>query len=411
MEAKNYDRFSTPENVNTTQSSILAIQDLNQRYGFILYDKNARSTAPLKALDAIAQLTSIKPYSGRAFNQSLAIRKFARQSTAKDKLVYYFPCEYDYSEDKDRELFLEVMDQFGLRGRILLVSHTHSAEFVAKAYRQSQQNVVGDGMNIVERIQSFGRNHTESTATSISDSSSTTSRPTTSTSRSTSDLNRTSRLTTTTHERNDTAAAPTSTPALSTIEPAKSGSHCLFAGDLLNFGNESAAYENETKFIVNIGKKLFNSTRDVSAGIWAYGYTNYSSVTIGNDTMRSSLEEFSQDVDATMQLQDEIKIYNKRVLATLNSCNDTYRHANCLVFFSGLNSTLVWKNFYDDRYFKLNVTRNARIKRVVAVSLESVDFSKIVIPPDGVAVKASQNYTDDEASKVVEAILGKPVED
>ncbi|RCN30083.1 hypothetical protein ANCCAN_24149 [Ancylostoma caninum] len=73
------------------------MQNLSQQYSFILYDKNARSTEPLKALDAIARLSSIKPFSRRTFNQTLAVGEFARQGTERDKLVYYFPCRYKYS--------------------------------------------------------------------------------------------------------------------------------------------------------------------------------------------------------------------------------------------------------------------------------------------------------------------------
>ncbi|KAL6736487.1 hypothetical protein Aduo_006836 [Ancylostoma duodenale] len=83
-------------NVNNTQDSIIAMKELNQRYRFILYDENAESTAPLKVLDAIAWLTSIKPLSGGAINQTSAIGEFAMQSTERDKLIYYFPCKYKY---------------------------------------------------------------------------------------------------------------------------------------------------------------------------------------------------------------------------------------------------------------------------------------------------------------------------
>ncbi|EYB92512.1 hypothetical protein Y032_0193g1403 [Ancylostoma ceylanicum] len=88
-------------NVNNTRSSILFIQNRNQQYSFILYDENARSTPPLKALDAIALLTTIEPIPGRFFNQTSAIEEFARQGSVEDKLVHYIPCRYDYSYRKN----------------------------------------------------------------------------------------------------------------------------------------------------------------------------------------------------------------------------------------------------------------------------------------------------------------------
>ncbi|EYC37280.1 hypothetical protein Y032_0809g2455 [Ancylostoma ceylanicum] len=74
----------------------------------------------------------------------------------------------------------------------------------------------------------------------------------------------------------------------------------------------------------------------------------------------------------------------------------------------------VWKKQKEDNqeeYQKLNMTRNAKMNRIVAVSLKSVDLSKIVIPTNGKAVKVSKSYSDDDVSKVVEAILKKSVEE
>ncbi|EYB92524.1 hypothetical protein Y032_0193g1407 [Ancylostoma ceylanicum] len=102
-----FGRNGTPEsedcsfylNVNNTRRSIMAMQNLNQRYSYILYDECARSTVPLKALDAIARLASFKPIPGGTFNQTSAIGEFARHGTERDRLVYYFPCKYSYSDN------------------------------------------------------------------------------------------------------------------------------------------------------------------------------------------------------------------------------------------------------------------------------------------------------------------------
>ncbi|EYB92540.1 hypothetical protein Y032_0193g1413 [Ancylostoma ceylanicum] len=190
--------------------------------------------------------------------------------------------------------------------------------------------------------------------------------------------------------------------------------HCLFVGDLLNFGTDSAAYQKEKNFIIKIGEKLFDSSQGVSAGIWAYGYTKRVSLVIKNDAMHHNFEEFSKAADAEMQLQNKKILSNERVITVLNSCNDPQRSANCLVFFSGVDDVSVWKKKSEDNqdeYQKLNMTRNAKMTRIVAVGLKSVDLSKIVIPTNGKAVKVSKSYSDDDVSEVVKAILKEPVEE
>ncbi|EYB92541.1 hypothetical protein Y032_0193g1413 [Ancylostoma ceylanicum] len=182
----------------------------------------------------------------------------------------------------------------------------------------------------------------------------------------------------------------TTTPALPTSTEPPSNLHCLFVGDLLNFGTDSAAYQKEKNFIIKIGEKLFDSSQGVSAGIWAYGYTKRVSLVIKNDAMHHNFEEFSKAADAEMQLQ------NKKILS--NERDDVS----------------VWKKKSEDNqdeYQKLNMTRNAKMTRIVAVGLKSVDLSKIVIPTNGKAVKVSKSYSDDDVSEVVKAILKEPVEE
>ncbi|RCN30943.1 hypothetical protein ANCCAN_23281 [Ancylostoma caninum] len=177
--------------------------------------------------------------------------------------------------------------------------------------------------------------------------------------------------------------------------------------------HHSSSSVKERIFIVKIAERLFSSSQDVSAGIWTYGYSNNRILKIKDDTMCHNFKDFSKEVDSTMQIQNakKLRIDNDRVISVINSCHDKYRHANCLVFFSGVNDISVWKKKSElkegDGYQKLNMTRDAGIRRLVAVSLKSVDFIDIVIPPVGIAVKASANYSDDDVVKVVEAILGE----
>ncbi|EYC37283.1 hypothetical protein Y032_0809g2456 [Ancylostoma ceylanicum] len=196
----------------------------------------------------------------------------------------------------------------------------------------------------------------------------------------------------------------TSEPTTTTVNK-RAELHCLFAADLLNYGDIVSAYEAERNFIVKVGKTLFDRVPTFSAGIWVYGYTSSPSiVNITDETMHSSFVEFSRAVNKTVELGDieEPSIDNLRVIAVLNDSVDKHRRANCLVFLSAVWDTSVWK---DCDNCKLNVTKNADFQNVVAVSLRKVDLSSIVIPPGGKSVAVSKDLNDEDVLKVVNTTL------
>ncbi|EYC06846.1 hypothetical protein Y032_0073g734 [Ancylostoma ceylanicum] len=87
---------------------------------------------------------------------------------------------------------------------------------------------------------------------------------------------------------------------------------------------------------------------------------------------------------------------NKQTIANLNNASDKNRNANCLVLFSGIEDTT--------GFSKLNLTKNAKLDRVVVVSLRGLDLSDIVVEPKGVAIKVSNDFTDEDVAHVVETI-------
>ncbi|KAL6736484.1 hypothetical protein Aduo_006834 [Ancylostoma duodenale] len=159
-------------NVDNTRNSILAMEDLEQRYSFILYESNAGITESLGARDAIDILNKIRPTSAEQFSQTSAITEFevtVRERT-DDLLIYYIPCNYQYNEsDADTKSFVAKMGKH--QGRVLLASNTQPAALVAKAFNQSREYVVGEGEDILERILRFC---TQNSATSVLTTTSTT---------------------------------------------------------------------------------------------------------------------------------------------------------------------------------------------------------------------------------------------
>ncbi|VDM75428.1 unnamed protein product [Strongylus vulgaris] len=159
----------------------------------------------------------------------------------------------------------------------------------------------------------------------------------------------------------------------------KIGVHCLLAADLLNFGNNETTkdkVEEEKRFILNLGKHLFAKVPDCKAGIWVYGFVegNPTPPLLNKETMIDSYNEFETSTDEMMRLTANISgIHNQR------------------------------KNVDDFRNATLNSTKS-KFQRIVAVGFNSLELSKIVIPPNGKSVSLSSNYSE-ELPSVLHAVL------
>ncbi|KAK6738437.1 hypothetical protein RB195_020506 [Necator americanus] len=178
---------------------------------------------------------------------------------------------------------------------------------------------------------------------------------------------------------------------------------CLFAGDLLNFGSEQEAYEKEKKFMIEVGRRLFSTTKNAKAVSWAYGYTSGpKGLKTTFTTMKDSFAGFVEDVMTKMKYEDLEKpnLTNSGAISNLNTASDKEKNANCLVFFSGLKSANNLR-----KTLKLNPKGMNNFKRVVAVSLNGADLGTLVVPPKGEAVTVTDHYSEKDVSKVVDKIL------
>ncbi|ETN68159.1 hypothetical protein NECAME_19522 [Necator americanus] len=55
--------------------------------------------------------------------------------------------------------------------------------------------------------------------------------------------------------------------------PHREQPHCLFVGDLYNFGSNNEAYDEEGNLIADIGYSLLEQSPTSTIGFWAYGHT------------------------------------------------------------------------------------------------------------------------------------------
>ncbi|VDM74252.1 unnamed protein product, partial [Strongylus vulgaris] len=85
-------------------------------------------------------------------------------------------------------------------------------------------------------------------------------------------------------------------PRTPTPEP-REDYKCLFVADMYNFKNDSKAYDNETAFIAEVGLSFFVSNKiDATAGVWAYGHTNFSDVPELNE-MKTTYHAFLENLE------------------------------------------------------------------------------------------------------------------
>ncbi|CAJ0605114.1 unnamed protein product [Cylicocyclus nassatus] len=180
--------------------------------------------------------------------------------------------------------------------------------------------------------------------------------------------------------------------------PRKGEVHCLFVGDLMHFGDDKDEYEREKHFIFETSKELFDTTRNATAAMWVFGYTDGPrglKDILAN--MRTNFKDFERDLNERM-IHKNVKVFGiNEAIGNLNQASDKNRNANCVVFFTALTVTSGVKT--------LDPKGNNDFKRVVVVSLEGVNLDKLVVPPRGEAVSITSDYTKEDVAKVIKAVL------
>ncbi|RCN51841.1 hypothetical protein ANCCAN_01929 [Ancylostoma caninum] len=334
-------------NVDNTRSSIKAMKDLTQKYSFILFTDKIERTPPMSSDEAIQKLGSIEPKTHESpFNQEAVLKEFAGQS-GNNLLVYYIPCSFDYGSEKVKQ-FVGEMKKAGLEKKILIVSNTRTEGEIRQLYEHN--NVVGsDTENVAEKIIDFG--HGESEKTTLEPKTS----PKPGTTKTTPQKP---------SQEPTTPTKPTKPPGPS---PNPNGLHCLFVGDLYNFGARKENYDKEATLFGDIGYDFFEESSISRIGLWAYGHTNYSKKPDLNN-MNSNYEDFFNDLKNMEFQYTKDPMNTETAIRVINSLQDDGSIVNCLVFFSAQQDT--------QSLPKLD-PQNKKFKRIVAVGYNS-EFACII---------------------------------
>ncbi|KHJ87694.1 hypothetical protein OESDEN_12525 [Oesophagostomum dentatum] len=178
--------------------------------------------------------------------------------------------------------------------------------------------------------------------------------------------------------------------------------HCLFAGDLLNFGKVTEAVEKASKAVLYV-----NAAEDkdhlANCVVFLSAVKDLVAITL------STTKQFGLVTIAYKNRKKHYQVNSLSFKAEIKSPQPTISMLQCVLLASltasSVSSIREQQKLHEFQSVKLNVTMKANISRIVAVSLRSLDLSGIVIPPDGKAVKVSTDYTTEDVKRVTRAIL------
>ncbi|KAK6739144.1 hypothetical protein RB195_020920 [Necator americanus] len=194
-----------------------------------------------------------------------------------------------------------------------------------------------------------------------------------------------------------TTVLPTTTviPTTKTVAPSRSPD-CLFVGDLYNFEDDENAYEHEAEFIAEVTEKFFDESGSSSAGIWAYGHTDFlKTVNSSLENMSRHHHEFLLQLEKMSYAKTDDPLTTSQAIGAINEMYDTENRINCLVFFSAQEDT---------RGLPRIEPQHMRLDKVVAVGYNDRNLNDI-IPNYGVAISVSKEYEEKDVEHVVRAIL------
>ncbi|RCN51837.1 hypothetical protein ANCCAN_01925 [Ancylostoma caninum] len=193
-----------------------------------------------------------------------------------------------------------------------------------------------------------------------------------------------------------TTKAPTTTTE---PPPSKDAVHCLFAGDLYNYGHNAEDYELEADLMDAVAHDLFEFSPKSSLGLWGFGYTNFSKDPATSlSKIRKNYADFKGDLTGFGYVNINDPLATKAAIEAINAMRDNANRINCLVFYSSTKSTSGLPKI-DPEYLGL--------ERIVAVGLNDVYLYDLV-PRHGAAVSVPKHFLDADVTRVVNAIM-RPV--
>ncbi|KAL6736459.1 hypothetical protein Aduo_006812 [Ancylostoma duodenale] len=192
---------------------------------------------------------------------------------------------------------------------------------------------------------------------------------------------------------------PTTTVKTTTTAPPSAPVHCLFAGDLYNYGHNADDYDMEADLMDAVAYDLFGRSSQSSLGLWAYGYTNFSkdpSTSLGR--IRKNHEDFKGDLVSFDYVKISDPLTTKTAIEALNAMRDNNKRINCLVFYSAIKNTNGLPTIDPE---------NLGLEKVVAVGLDNANLNAL-LPSNGIAVSVPKHFLDSHVTQIVNAIMGRP---
>ncbi|RCN51840.1 hypothetical protein ANCCAN_01928 [Ancylostoma caninum] len=198
-----------------------------------------------------------------------------------------------------------------------------------------------------------------------------------------------------------TTVKPVTTKKPITTEPppSKKAFHCLFAGDLFNYGHSVEGYDLEADLMDAVSHDLFEVSPQSSLGLWAYGYTNFSknpATSLSN--MRRNYVDFQRDLIGFGYVKISDPLATKGAIEAINAMRDNNNRINCLVFYSSTKST--------SGLPKIN-PQYLRLEKIVAVGLNDA-WLRDLVPSNGIVVSVPKHFLDDDVALIVNAIMRRP---
>ncbi|ETN86352.1 hypothetical protein NECAME_16381 [Necator americanus] len=157
----------------------------------------------------------------------------------------------------------------------------------------------------------------------------------------------------------------------------------------------------EVELMAEINYGLFEAEGFSSLGLWLYGHTElFTSLEDALNYMRTSPFEFLEDLQEVSYSAEDKPVTTASAIKKLNELVDKENRVNCLIFFSAQEKIEELPHLEPDR-------SKSGINRIVAVGLSDTNLHRVVVPPQGVAVRVPYSFTSKNVEEVVAAVMGR----
>ncbi|CAJ0605196.1 unnamed protein product [Cylicocyclus nassatus] len=367
-EVRNDDKCNLTKNIVSTQHAILEMKD--QRFRFILFADKVKTSESMDWLKAIDKLETAMSHSNpqTTFKQYLVLQEFVDRAGNDDLLVYFVPCNFNYSaSDSDMEIVRAMIRLAHIEEHVLIIFAKEDGESIKEWYGVNISHVVGKGENVVDRIVRFVLMETTKAESSI----------------------RTEPI----FQSTATVDATSTYVGTPTSEAPKS-INCVCVVDL-QYITKAREIDKEKSLILKVTDTLFKERQDSTAGIWAYGAvaqkTDFTNVF---NNMCDTYEKFEAGAHTAMQRGSRLNDLGEN-FTTVNTATGPEGKVDNLLFMWG--AEFVPENWV--------ITPGYNYKNIVVVSLQGANFMGHIDDRGKIINVVLDDYKDEDVQKIVDALI------